>query len=468
VDAASTSILPIKPRSLSLERLARQAQAGAALAVFFLVPWWWRPGWSLPNTPYFTGFLIAVPYALTLILWALTGLGDRRKWKALRPWLIPWLLLTVWVFVSRWWSRFPDPATDAAWQLVAIMVFAVAMATSGPPTKAVIGALGAGAFFQSVIAIGQVARQGPVGLSAIGEYEILPDSTGLSYLKVNGIEWLRPYGLTVHPNTLGGFLAVAVIGVGTLLVIRPNGQRPRWLTVVLAMATAMSASGLLFTFSRSAWIALAASGAMLYVVCARWVPAQIDWRRLRLVLVGLAGLTLVFAVAYHDLVFARTGLGDESGELRSISDREVFIGYTLRMIAQQPVIGLGVGMNAWASAQMIRDDPRQIDMQAQSVHDVPLLIWSELGLVGLLLWGAAWLGAGWIMFRVRHSLDPLALALVAGGVAMFGAGLFDYYGWGLFHFGLLWWGILGVALHSCVTTPPANAPPDRNPKISES
>lgn len=468
MDAVSTSIRPAKTRSQSLERLLHGARDGAALAVFFLVPWWWQPGWSIPDTPYFTGFLITVPYALTLILWALTGFGDLRTWKVLRLWLVPWLLLAVWVFASQWWARFPDPATDAAWQLIAIMEFGLVMATAGPSPKAVIVALGAGALLQSIIAIAQVAVQGPIGLSAIGEYQILPSSTGLSYLKVNGIQWLRPYGLTVHPNMLGGFLAVAVIGVGTWLVLRANGQhtrRPRWAITVLTAILGLSFAGLLLTFSRSALIALAVSGLALIVIGRRWLTAQIDWRRLRLLLLGLGAVTVLFFIAYHDLVFARTGLGDESGELRSISDREVYMDYTLRMIHQEPIIGLGIGMNAWASAQMIRDDPRHIDMQAQSVHDVPLLIWSELGAVGLVSWGAAWISAGWIVFRAvraTRQFDPLILALAAGAVAMFGVNLFDYYGWAIFHFGLLWWGILGVALHRCASYVPANTPPEPN------
>ncbi len=493
MDVVSISIPPTKTRNQPLDRLMgllHRAQDVAALAVFFLVPWWWRPGWNLPGAPYFNGFLITIPWAVTLILWAVTGFGDGQNWKALRPWsypslalarwsfalqwwrdwkallpwLLPWVVLAIWTFASQWWARFPTPATDAAWQLVAIMAFAVAMATAGPSPKAVIVVVGASGLFQALVAIGQVAAQGPIGLSAIGEYGIEPGSTGLSYLKVNGIQWLRPYGLTVHPNILGGFLAVAIIAVGALLVIRLNGQRPKWLTALLSVTFGIVLAGLLLTFSRSAWIAVAVSGVLLIVLCRRWLREQIDWRRLRRLLIGAAALTLVFVVAYHDLVFARTGLGDESGELRSISDREVFMGYTFRMIGQQPLIGLGAGMNAWASAQMIRDDPRQIDMQAQPVHDVPLLIWSELGLVGLLLWAGSLFGAGWILFRVRKAVDPLALALAAGTLTLFGIGLLDYYGWGIFHFGLLWWGILGVALHRCAITPAKDA----QPKISKS
>ncbi|MHB8626008.1 MAG: O-antigen ligase family protein [Aggregatilineales bacterium] len=430
--------------------LLHGAQDVAALAVFFLVPWWWRPGWDLPGAPYFNGFLITIPWALTLILWALTGFGDGRNWKALRPWLFPWLALAAWTFASQWWARFPTPATDAVWQLAAIMAFAVAMATAGPSPKAVIAVVGASGLLQALVAIGQVAAQGPIGLSAIGEYGIEPGNTGLSYLKVNGVEWLRPYGLTVHPNMLGGFLAVTVITVGTLLVIRRNGRHPQWFMVVLSVTFGLALAGLLLTFSRSAWIGVAVSGTLLIALCRRWRREQIDWRHLRILLIGAATLTLVFVVAYHDLVFARTGLGDESGELRSISDREVFMGYTLRMISQQPIIGLGAGMNDWASAQLIRDDPRQIDMQAQPVHNVPLLIWSELGVVGLLLWAGSLLGASWILFRVRKAVDPLALALAAGALTLFGIGLLDFYGWRIFHFGLLWWGILGVALHQCV------------------
>ena len=59
-----------------------------------------------------------------------------------------------------------------------------------------------------------------------------------------GGAWLRSYGLTFHPNVLGGLLAVAVLLLSLWL-----GQKRAFAALVIL------ASGLFLSFSRSAWVA---------------------------------------------------------------------------------------------------------------------------------------------------------------------------------------------------------------------
>lgn len=446
--------------ALSLRHWLTYIMHGAALAVFFFVPWWLRLDLGRSGDPYFVRFLITLPWLLTVILWIALGFGGLGAWRRVWPWLIPWLLLSLWGYISQRWAFVADPAWDSAMQLLAVCAFAVAMATAGPPLPWIAAALGAGLLFQGIIGALQAALQRPLGLQALGEFEIRPGGIGLNVLKVNGVSWLRPYGLTAHPNMLGGFLAVALVCIFALFVWRR--QRRVW---QLAQAAAIIAGivglgGLLVTFSRSAWL-----GALVGIVALlglwRWRTARsaihvIHWQRVWLAFGVGAVLTLVFVITYRPLVFARTGVGDESNELRSISDRALFTEYAIRMISQHPLEGLGIGMNAWAAAQMIHDDPRQIDMQAQSVHNVPLLIWSELGLVGLLLWLVALGGAALIVWQCPNP-DPLLLGFVAGVIVLLVIGLFDFYTWGIFQYELLWWGLLGALLHAATSNRPIKA-----------
>ncbi len=259
---------------------------------------------------------------------------------------------------------------------------------------------------------------------------------------MNGQSWLRPYGLTVHPNMLGGFLAVALLGVFAVFVFKST---PRRWQGIAALLCGIGLWALLLSFSRSAWIGFGVGIGVLILGWHGQTRPVIAWPRLRGALIVGAALACVFVFAHRDLVFARTGIGDELGELRSVSDRLLFSEYAIRMIRQHPIIGLGVGMNAWEAAQMIQADPRRIDMQAQSVHDIPLLLWSELGVVGLILWILTLGGAAWIILRSRPA-DPLTLAFAAGVIALIVVGLFDFYTWGIFQFALLWWGLIGAVV----------------------
>ncbi len=415
----------------------------AALAVFFFVPWWLRIDLGRDGDPYFVRFMIVLPWLATVALWIVLGFGGFGAWVRVRLWIVPWVFLIVWAYLSQAWSPFEQPAWDMTIQVIAVTGFALAMATAGPPLKFVAVTLGAGLIFQSLIAIGQTSLQRPVGLQILGEFEIRPGGTGLNVLKVNGISWLRPYGLTAHPNMLAGFLAAALIVIFALLLtdrLNRAGQ------IMVGLVAAIGLWGLLLTFSRAAWIGVVVS--IIALIGIGWrIHMAIHWRRLILIFGVGTLLIAAFVVTHSDLVFARTGLGDESNELRSISDRVLFTEYAFNMIRTRPLTGLGIGMNPWVAAQMIVHDPRQIDMQAQSVHNIPLLIWSELGLVGFVAWAASLVGAAIILVRSK-SRDLLLWGTAAAVLALLVISLFDFYMWSIFPYALLWWGLLGVAIHT--------------------
>ena len=62
---------------------------------------------------------------------------------------------------------------------------------------------------QALIGIAQVLLQGPLGLP--GELALEPTHSGAAIIAVPQRPWLRAYGMTFHPNVLGGFLAVGLV-----------------------------------------------------------------------------------------------------------------------------------------------------------------------------------------------------------------------------------------------------------------
>jgi hypothetical protein len=64
---------------------------------------------------------------------------------------------------------------------------------------------------QGGVAVGQFLRQRDLGLAFLGELALDPAVSGISVLWARDRRWLRGYGLTAHPNTLGAMLAILLL-----------------------------------------------------------------------------------------------------------------------------------------------------------------------------------------------------------------------------------------------------------------
>jgi O-antigen ligase len=181
--------------------------------------------------------------------------------------------------------------------------------------------------------------------------------------------WLRGYGLTAHPNLLGGMMAVL------LLVLLAQWRRHQsWQQVILAAGLAVGSLGLLVSFSRTGWLAFV-SGLLFWA----WSSGERSKSLWPPRAVWLPLLTVpLFLLLYHDLVFNRWFHLGTLIEARSIQERVRDAQVALQLIAAQPWIGVGAG-NALEAAQALRAD-------ATVVHNVPLLVMVELGLLGGICW----------------------------------------------------------------------------------
>jgi len=88
---------------------------------------------------------------------------------------------------------------------------------------------------QGGVAVLQFARQSALGLSALGELAIDPQGQGASVIEAGGRRWLRAYGLTPHPNVLGGYLGMGLlVCLGALVFGRAGWRRWLWVPLILA------------------------------------------------------------------------------------------------------------------------------------------------------------------------------------------------------------------------------------------
>jgi hypothetical protein len=289
---------------------------------------------------------------------------------------------------------------------------------------------------QSIIGITQVFIQHSIGLSLLRESLVSPSIPGVAKLVFHGKHYIRAYGLFPHPNILGGYLIFSIIL--TLLYIRmfhvehntpspyqgegaplrrsfseasrradevndvppvsPAGGRVTTWVKVIYFSLIVQSMCLFLTFSKSAILGLAI--ALLYLYVPRLTRGNqivprgtiwffTGWNKSRTKIIVLAFLCIIafIYIANQDL---RANL------VQSYAERGVYLNVSRGTISANPIIGVGIGQFVW---NMQRYSPVPLETwQFQPVHNVFLLIWSELGLIGLILF-IYWL---YTMFHVEH------------------------------------------------------------------
>ena len=427
------------PYALKLNPRLLAIQSGIAIS-FILMMGWVRlipPPFNAPdlNVTRFTLFWTMLATVLTWLASGAPGFAALRRDRMRALWAVLLLVLGIWAYASQSWAFTREiepevsPSAGLAWCIVAL--YALVVACAGERRMLVTLMIAAGSVV-AVITLIQVARQSTLGLHFLGEFQSSLTSGGSSILSAGDWHYLRPAALFPHPNMLGGLLAVCTLFAGA----RSASARGPVRAISLGLL-ALILAALLLTFSRAAWLGMAVGGLAL------WLMMRTSWRRwLPAVLVG-AVVATAFWASYGPLIAARAGVGEESVELRSISDRLVFTEFALRAIQEQPMIGQGVGAFPWRSAVYIGET--FYDLRGDQVHQVFLAVWAELGIVGLALFVAALLLSIVAGLRTLGQDRHERSALLAGAIALIAIGLFDHYPYSQLPLMALWWGCLAAA-----------------------
>lgn len=258
---------------------------------------------------------------------------------------------------------------------------------------------------------------------------------GAIVIEASGDRWLRAYGSFSHPNILGGFLVLGLIA-GLMLwlhyflspdkiFIAGNSARKKfavlWFKLSLVLSVSMIASaGLFFSFSRSAWLS-AGLVFILFIILSMQMIIKLESAReiFQFLLFPLGSLLLLaaFFFIFNSLILTRA---DATNRLEAISKTERInqISESLIIIKSAPLFGTGLNNYTKKISGIY---PLKSAYQLQPAHNIYLLIFSELGFIGLtlfLLLIAAALNL-WLDKKNILSLSPLAACLIIG--------LFDHY-----------------------------------------
>lgn len=382
-----------------------------------------------------------------LILWAISfTLSPRRLSFGPRHLWLPLAGLTLAGWISAVSSYDPGYSVYQGIRLVVLFWFYLYVVNEIGSLRWVMVPVGIQIGIQAIVALGQFAAQRSIGLQAIGEPPLDPAAIGTSVVMANGVRLLRAYGLSDHPNIVGGCLAF-----GLVLLIVPSLRRSTRAAAYAAFIPASAA--LVITFSRSAWLAFAGGAAVIAVVevlSRRGAARDLLWLGL-----ASAALPVALVLAYSPFFGMRVNVDNSfigaTAEQQSLGERIILVQSALPLIRDHPVTGVGLG----ASPLALRAYYPNLDASYAPPHWALLDAALETGALGATFYLALLVFPFVAYIRQRHEvpLNPSATAAVALLVSITLVGFFDYYTW-LLAAGRLWqwlaWGLWAWVWENCI------------------
>ena len=329
--------------------------------------------------------------------------------------------------------------------------------------KGICKVLIASGVFQAILAIAQFYKQSSLGLKFIEAGQYLPGAEGVATFVSNDAKIMRAYGSFPHPNVLAGFLLLAIFCFYALWLRNKQKSSLKLITHYSLLIYFFLVFALFVSFSRTTiFVFLVISFLFLLVRFFQMRRLYLTEERLlagkKLMILALffivfSALSSTVLLPYVKTRFFTISLKEEAVDLRFFYDK-----IAVKIIKDKPLLGIGVGnfvnyshnypaffraANAMlgAGGQASEIIP---DWIYQPVHNIYLLIASEMGILGLLVFllfmAKKLLPEVAKIFKTFAEINPLFFLFVGFLII----GLVDHYFWTLQSGSLMFW--LGLAL----------------------
>jgi O-antigen ligase len=363
------------------------------LAYHFWPPWSFVFGIRidlLSPSIYFTDLLVLILVALNLEI--------IKKYKKY------FCLILVFAFINSFFSALPLLSLYK-WLKIVEFVFVIIyfVQVKAISLSLLVNTLFYSLVFFSLIGIAQFVNRGTVGgiLYYLGERSFSQSTPGIALIALNGVEYMRAYSTFSHPNSLAGFL-----GAGILFVLLSGKLKKNFFNI---LGVFLILTCFVLSFSLSSYLGI-------FFVFSFYLFSKNKNIFTKLVLVSF------FVFMLSSLLFPVISpwvLNNFSKIGQNIVQRIDLAYISGQMIGQRFLIGQGLGT-------FIANIPTYKGIYTyswllQPVHNIFLLIFSEIGVFGLLAF----------YFLVSKTLKTLVkyrrLYLLLSLIYLLFTGLFDHY-----------------------------------------
>lgn len=247
-------------------------------------------------------------------------------------------------------------------------------------------------FFQVFLAAAQFLNKGSINgiFYFLGERFFTSQTPNIANASILGELILRPYGTLPHPNVLAGFLLISVAIMG---LYKNFGKE-----FIARLGIIIGAAGIFLSMSRVSIILF------LFLILVFFAKRKKDIMKL---IIGAIVVFLFFTPVRERFVFE---LHDSS-----FTQRQQLMEASLKMIKDNPLFG--VGLNNFLPSLPIYDKPLGNIFYIQPVHNIPLLIISEIGIIA----GGLMFYLLFILFKKTKSESKILLIIV------FAISMLDHY-----------------------------------------
>jgi len=377
--------------------------------------------------------------------------------------------------LSIFWATDSDLALYKFGVLLEGFLFFWLIFSSGVGRKKIAWMIVLSGGLQAGLGVWQFLAQHVAGNKWLGMATQWPMDNGVSVVGTELRRWLRAYGSLPHPNILGGWLVIGLIlcvglyeSVYGTLVAKWGSQETKrgFSAMVLMLFFVVMFSGLLTTFSRGAWIAFFVS-LLIY-----WFINLLKKDKLGSVvgakfLIIAVLITVMFGLAFREPFLARVK-GEGRLETKSIEQRKGAYREAKEVITKNWLRGAGLGnytlylydadlrtifdsagMEGYMGLSKEGGIAEKNAWDYQPVHNVWLLVWGEIGILGVILFGLIFLFIALKALKAGKRLPAYGLVMLV----IFILSLFDHYFWS-FYFGVMvWWLVLGLSILSTSSRP---------------
>ena len=235
-------------------------------------------------------------------------------------------------------------------------------------------------FFQASLGVYQFLTQSTFSFKYLGLASHNAQELGVAVVETASGRWLRAYGGFDHPNIFGGVLALSLILSVYLLAKKKvlNSTKEVLESIFLFIFYFLGLLALFFTFSRSAWLALALGLLALLISLILKKDGWIIGRFVALVFFSVVFLFIV-AMPYQDLLMVRIK-AETRLEQKSLDERGTYLFQAAGLVKDNVIFGVGIG-NYTTVLDKENKQPAYVN---QPVHNGFILLLAENGIFSLI------------------------------------------------------------------------------------